>query len=200
MLQFIQRKLTASGDCLSCSDTDEICMKLAHKEYRKRIRAFHKSRKGMDWMDAQIKRIEHGHQDMWGHDREVIRAELKCTLADDHTSFEMRQMTTRTDQLIHIAEVTGSKIYTRESEVGAQGLAKALILSLKQFHTQSYMFYEKRPAKDLVGLKGLHSSDAFWCLNMLTSVGPKSFCPWHFKFRGITKVIVTSGRCNTGWP
>ena len=85
----------------------------------------------MDWTDAQMKRIEGGHQDMWGHDHEIIRAEQKWAIADDHTSFEMRWITTRTDQLICIAETTGFKIYTKESEVGAQGFAKALVLSLK---------------------------------------------------------------------
>ena len=77
-------------------------------------------------MDAQMKRIKGGHQDVWGHDHKIIRAEWKCALAGDHTSFKMRQMATRTDQLIHITNATGSKIYTRE----AQGSAKALVLSL----------------------------------------------------------------------
>ena len=80
-------------------------------------------------------------------------------------------MATRTDQLIHIAKATGSNIYTRESEAGAQGLAKALVLSLKKF-------YEKGPTKAMVGLQAVHSSDTFWPLNMSTSVSLKSFCPF----------------------
>ena len=82
-------------------------------------------------METQMKRIGDSHQDMWGHDHKIIRAEQKCALADDHTSLAMRRMVTRTDQLLHIAEAMGSKIYTRESEVEAQGLAKALVLSLE---------------------------------------------------------------------
>ena len=143
-------------------------------------------------MDAQIKRIKGGHQDMWGHDHDIIRDEWKHTLADDCTSFEMRCMAIRTDQLIHITEATGSKIYSRESEVGAQGLAKALVLFLKQSHAQYYRFYEKGPTMAMVGLQGLYSSDTFWYLNVLTSVGLKSFCPWCLKFGENTETIVVS--------
>ena len=124
-----------------------------------------------------MKRIEDGHQDVWGHYHKIIRAEQKHTLADDHTSFKMRQMATRTNQLIHIAKATGSKIYTRESEAEAQGLAKALVLSLKQFHDHYYRLYKKGTTRAIVGLQGLHFSDAFWHLNMSASVGLKSSCP-----------------------
>ena len=80
---------------------------------------------------------------MGDHDHKIIRAKQKHSLADDCTSLKVRQMATRTDQLIHIAESTSSKIYTRESEVEAQGSAKALVLSLKQFHAHYYRLYEK---------------------------------------------------------
>ena len=56
----------------------------------------------------KMKRIEGGHQNVWGHDHKIIRAEWKHALADDHTSFEMRHMATRTDRLICIAKATGS--------------------------------------------------------------------------------------------
>ena len=100
-------------------------------------------------------------------------------------------MATRTDQLICIAKATGSKIYTRESEVGAQGKVKALVLSLKQIHAQYYRLYKKGPTKAMVCLQGLHSSDAFWHLNMSSSVSLKSFCPWCLNFKGNTETIVT---------
>ena len=38
-------------------------------------------------------------------------------------------MMTRTDQLLHIAEATVSKMYTRELEVETHGQSKALDLS-----------------------------------------------------------------------
>ena len=90
-----------------------------------------------------MKRIGDSHQDAGGHVHNIVRTELKCALVEDHTSSEMRRMTTRTDQLLHIAEATHFKIYTRESEAGTCGLAKALVLSLKQFHAHYYRLYKK---------------------------------------------------------
>ena len=125
---------TSSGDCLSCSDTDEVSVQTACKKYRKRVRASCKLSKDSDWMETQMKRIGNIHQDVWGHDHKSVRAKYKCALSDDCISFKMRGMATRTNQLICIAEATGFKIYTRESKAEAQGLVKALVLSLKQFH------------------------------------------------------------------
>ena len=48
--------------------------------------------KGNDWIETQMKRIRDNHEDVWGHDYKIIRAEQKCTLADDCISFEMRRM------------------------------------------------------------------------------------------------------------
>ena len=81
---------TDSGDCLSCSDTDEVSVRVAHKKYRKRVRASCKLSKAMDWMDTQTKRIKGGHQNVCGHDHKIIRAKQKHALVDDHTSFKMR--------------------------------------------------------------------------------------------------------------
>ena len=100
----------ASGDCLFCSDTDDVLMRTTQKKYRKRVRASCKLSKESDWMETQMKRIRESHQDVCCHDHKIVRTEQKCALVEDHTSFEMRWMKTRTDQLLHIAEVTGSKI------------------------------------------------------------------------------------------
>ena len=156
-------------------------------KYRKRVRASCKLSKGNDWTDTQMKRIGDSHQDVWGHDHEIIRTKQKCTLTDDQTSFNMRRMATRTNQLLHIAEATGSKIYNRESEAETQGLTKALVLSLKQFHAHYYRLYQKGTTRAMEGLQGLHSSDTFQHLNVLVSVGLKSFCPWCYKFGGNTE-------------
>ena len=120
---------------------------------------------------------------MWGHYHKIIRTE--------HTSFKLRRMASRTNQLLHIAEATGSKIYTREYEAEVQGLAKALVLSLKQFHTPYYRLYEKGTTQAMMGLQGLHLSKAFWHRNILAGMGLKSFCPWCFKFGGNTETIRT---------
>ena len=54
-------------------------------------------------------RIRNCHQDVWGHDHKIIMTEQKHAVVEDCTSFEMRRMTTGTDQLLSIAEATGSK-------------------------------------------------------------------------------------------
>ena len=59
---------TASDNCLSCSNTDEVSIRSAHKKYRKRVRASYKLSKGIDWTDTQMKRIEDSCQEVWGHD------------------------------------------------------------------------------------------------------------------------------------
>ena len=56
---------TASGDCLPCSDTNEVSVLTAWKKYRKRVRTSCKLSKGRDWMEAQMKRIVDSHQDVW---------------------------------------------------------------------------------------------------------------------------------------
>ena len=103
---------------------------------------------------------------------------------------QMRWMATRTDQLVHIAKLLAPKFTPRESEVGAQDLVKAFILSLKQFHAHYYRLYEKGTTRAMMGLQGLHSSDAFWCLNMSARVCLKSFYPWCPKFGCNTATIV----------
>ena len=182
---------TASGDCITCSDTDEVSVWTAHERYQKRVWASCRLSRGSLWMEAQLKRISENCQDMWGHDHECGRAEQKCDLAEDCKSFEMWKMMIRTDQLLYITEATGSKIYATELEAKTNGKAKTLVLLLKQYHTYHYWFYEKGTMRAMVGLPGLHTSDAFQCCNVSASVGLKSFCPWCFKLRGNMETIAT---------
>ena len=74
---------------------------------------------------------------------------------------------------------------------GTHGPAKALVLSLKQFHAHFCRLYKKGTTGAMVGLQGLHSTDTFWHPNVSASMDLKSFCPWYFKFRGNTKTIAT---------
>ena len=76
-----------------------------------------------------MKRIRDSHQNVWGHDHKIVRKEQKHSLAEDCTSFKMRRMTTKGNQLLCIDKAIGSKMYTRELEVGPHGTAKALVLS-----------------------------------------------------------------------
>ena len=64
------------------------------------------------------------------------------------------------------------------------GWARTLVLLLKQNHDHFYHFYEKGMTRAMVGLQGLHLSDAFRHSNVSSSVGLKSFGPWCFKLGG----------------
>ena len=66
---------TVSGDCISCSDTDEVSIQTAHKKYQKMVWASCGLRKGSLWMEAQLKRISNSHQDVWGHGQKSVRTE-----------------------------------------------------------------------------------------------------------------------------
>ena len=79
---------TTSGDCISCSDTDEVSGWTANKKYRKRVWASCRL-KNNPWMETQQKRINNSHQDVWGNDCKIIKTEQKCAFAEDHISFEM---------------------------------------------------------------------------------------------------------------
>ena len=88
----------------------------------------------------------------------------------------------RTDQLLCINEATGFKFNTRDSEAKTHGRTRTLVLALKQYHAHYYQFNEKGMTRAMVGLQGLHVSDAFECSNVYASVGLKSFCPWCLKW------------------
>ena len=66
---------TASGDCLSCFDTDDVSVWTAQRKYIKRVRESCKLSKGSDWMEMQMKRIRDSCQDVWGLDHKIVRTE-----------------------------------------------------------------------------------------------------------------------------
>ena len=82
---------TASGNCLSYSDTDEVFVQTVHRKYWKRVWTSCKLSKSTLWMMTQQKRINNSHYDVWENDHKIIRTEWKCTLAEDCTSFEMQK-------------------------------------------------------------------------------------------------------------
>ena len=122
---------SALGDFVTCLDTDEVTIRTTYKKYWKRVQASCSLDKGSLWSEAQFKWIGNSHQAMWGHDQEVVRTEWDCTPDEDHNSFEMCKVTVRMDQLLHIAEVTNSRVYSHESEAEAHGWVKAPVLSFK---------------------------------------------------------------------
>ena len=123
---------------------------------------------------------------MWSQDHQDRADMYSCRRL--HFLWDAK-MTTRTEQLLHITEATGSKIYTRKSEVETYGKAEALVFSLKQYQTHYYGFYEKGTARAMVGLQGLHTNDNFWHLNVSARVELKSFCPWCLKLGRNTENI-----------
>ena len=90
---------SSSGDCITCSDTDEVTIRTACKRYRKRVWASCRLGKGILWSETQLKQIGDSCQAMWGHDHEIIRTEQDHALEEDCNSFEMHKMTVMTDQL-----------------------------------------------------------------------------------------------------
>ena len=122
---------SASQHCFVCLNTDKVTIRISQKKQRKRVQASCSLGKGGLWSEAQLKWIGNSCQAMWGHDHEISRTEEDCTLEEDHSSFEMHKTVVRTDQLLHIAEATNSKVFAWKSEAKAHGQMKALVLSLK---------------------------------------------------------------------
>ena len=116
----------ASGDCLSCSDTDDVSMQTAQKKFRKRVRVSCKLNEGSDWTESQMKELGTAINMYGAMITRLLGQSGNVLLVEDYTSSEMRQMMTRTDQLLYIAEATGSKIYTRESGGGDMQYSKGL--------------------------------------------------------------------------
>ena len=180
---------STTGDCLTCSDTEEAAIHSCHKKFWKKVQASHSISKGCLWSEAQLKWNGDSHHAVWESNYEVIKTEQELSLKEDHHSFEVNKMTDRADQLFHIKEATHSKIHTWESETGVQGMKKIIVQLLKQFHACFYQLYEKGMANAMVGLQGLHWGNAFRCPNVSASMGLKSFYPWCLKLGRNTKSI-----------
>ena len=82
-------KDTASGDCISCSDTDDAAVQMVHTKYQGRVQASCRLSKCIHWNEAQLKSIGKGHQHLWEHDHKSIRTEWDNALLEDCNSFEM---------------------------------------------------------------------------------------------------------------
>ena len=137
---------TASRDCLSWSDTDDVSIWTACKKYRKSSKsASCKLSKGSDWMETQMKRIRDSHQNIWGHDHKIvrIRAEMHSSRGL-HFLWNENDMMTRTDSAaLYSWSYRLQSLYQGSQRLGLSGPVKALVLSLKQFHAHFYRLYEK---------------------------------------------------------
>ena len=192
---------SVTGDCLTCSDTEEAVVKIAHKKFHKKVQASCRpSRKGL-WKVPQMAWIDKYHQAVWASNFGIVWTEWELALDEAYGSFEVNRMTMWTDQLHLIKEATRVKnIYPWEPEAKAQGRKKILVQSVKQFHVWFYWLYKKGTTYAIVSLQEIYLGDALQHPNGSTGVGVKSFCPWYLNKAEIPKQLpFTSGRYTIGW-
>ena len=91
---------SATGDCLTCSDTKEAAVNSAHKKFCKKVWASCNITQGCLWLEAQLKWICDSHQAVWESNNEVIKREWEFALKKDHHPFEVNKMMDRTNQLL----------------------------------------------------------------------------------------------------
>ena len=157
---------SVTGDCLTCSDTEETAVKSTCKKFCKKVwTSCSLIRQGL-WKIAQMAQIGESHQTVRGSDYEIVKTEQELTLNEDYGSFKVKRILW-TDQLLHIKEATDPKknIYLLEHEAKVQGRKKTLVQSLKQFHAHFYWLYKKSMTHAMVCLQGLYLGNV------------KSFCP-----------------------
>ena len=91
---------SATRDCFTCSDTEEITIIATCKKLWKNVWAPCSIAKGCLWTEGQLRWIGDSHHTVWGSNYEVIKTEWDLTLKEDCRSFEVNQMMVRTDQLL----------------------------------------------------------------------------------------------------
>ena len=92
-----------------------------------------------------------------------------------------------TDQVLEIKVATN--IYPQEHKADVDGKKKVLVQLLKQFQTHYYQLYEKGMTHAMMGLQGLHLSDAPKYPHISAGMGLKSFSPWCLKLGANTETI-----------
>ena len=103
---------SASGNCLTCLDTEEVAVRTVWKRFWKKVWSSWSIARGCLWSEAQLKWIQDSHQAVWGSDYEIIKTEWELALMQDHTSFKVNKISVRTYQLLWIKEATHLKIPT----------------------------------------------------------------------------------------
>ena len=108
-----------------------------------------------------MEQIGNNHNTMWGSVYKAIKTEWDFAFAKDPISFKVSRKTVCTDQLLWImVAVNVRNIYPQEHEADIDGGWKALVWSLKQFHTCYYKLCKKGITHSMVGLQSLHLCDA----------------------------------------
>ena len=137
-------KSVTGDDCLMCSDTEDVAVKSTHRKFHRKAQASCSPAKQSLWKDDHLGQIWNNHKPVLGSDYKTIKTEWDVTLDRDSHSFEISGMTVYTNQLLWIKVATNARnIYTREHKTNIDGMKKALVQSLKQFHAHYYWLYEK---------------------------------------------------------
>ena len=162
---------SATGDCLSCSDTKQAAVKSAHKKFHKKVWASCSLAKWDLWKEAQLGQIGDCCQTMWGVTMKSSRQSRISLSMRTTGSFEVNKLIVLTNQLLKIKDVTHVKLYPCEHKAKIHGREKTLVQSLKYFHAHFYQLYEKGTTCAMVSLQGLHSGDALRCSKHLCWYG-----------------------------
>ena len=168
---------SATGDdCLTCLDTEDATVKSACKKFHERVWASCSPTKQGLWKSAQLEQIRNNCNTMWGSDYETIKTEWDLTFDKDPSSFHVSKMVVCTNHLLRIKVATNMRnIYTQEHVANIGRKKKALVWSLKQFHTCYYQLYGKGMTCAMVGLQGLHQGNTLKCPSISAGVGLKLF-------------------------
>ena len=90
----------ASGDFITCSDTDEVTIQTTQKKYWKRVPPSCRLSKGILWTEAKLKRISKTYQAIWDITMTAFKQSRDSALVEDCNSFGMCRMMVGTDQLL----------------------------------------------------------------------------------------------------
>ena len=179
---------SASGDCLTCSDTKEVAIRTTQKRLWKKVRASCSIARGCLWSEAQLKQIKDSHQAIWESNHEIVWTEQEMTFREDHTSFKVNKITVRTDQLL---QIRGHPF--KNPHMGIRGwgpwpkgnpcaIFKTISCMLLSIIWKWYDLGHGWPPR------AINEQCFRWC-NVSASRGLKSFFPWCLKLGGNTKTI-----------
>ena len=90
---------------------------------------------------------------MWDCDYKAVKTEWDPTFDKEPSSSKVSRKMVCTDELVWIKMATNVR---NICEANIDGQKKALVQSLKQFHTHYYQWYEKDMIHTMVGLQGLY--------------------------------------------
>ena len=154
--------------------------RLLTRSTRKRVWASCRLSKGTLWTEIQLKWISDSHQDVWGHDHEEhVRTEQEThSCGRPQLPWDAKNGGQDWPKCSTSLRLLAPKFTLKSWRPKSMAGKRTLVLLLKQHHTHYYQFYDKGTTMPMVGLQGLHMSDAFCqCSNVSASLGLKSFCP-----------------------